>query len=151
VALADAADPAEHAAALRAGADACLVRPLHLIEVNERLMALARLSDRLRASQTEPSGLVLDRAARRLVLGARAAQLSATEFRLVAYLLRREGAVVDLPTLDLQLSGEVTEPQPDRIRSLVSRLRAKLRSSLGAPLIHSVRGHGYVLRLEPGD
>jgi DNA-binding response OmpR family regulator len=152
VVLADAAEPAEHAAALRAGADACLVRPLHLIEVRERLTALARLSDRLRASQAGRRGLVLDRAGRRLVFDTREAQLSATEFRLVAYLLRREGAVVNLETLDRQLWGELPEPQPERIRSLVSRLRAKLRRTLGTPLIHSLRGHGYVLRLEPaGD
>jgi DNA-binding response OmpR family regulator len=149
VVLADAADPAEHAAALRAGADLCLVRPLHLIEVQERLMALSRLSDRLRDSQAGRAGLVLDRAARRLVLDGRHTQLSATEFRLVAYLLRREGAVVGLETLDRQLWGELSEPRPERIRSLVSRLRSKLRRTLGAPLIHSLRGHGYVLRLEP--
>jgi DNA-binding response OmpR family regulator len=126
-----------------------LVRPLHLIEVQTRLMALARHADRLRAPEARRAGLALDRATHRLALGSREAGLSPIEFRLVAYLLRRQGEVVDLPTLDRQLSGEAPEPQPERVRSLVSRLRAKLRRELGAPLIHSVRGHGYVLRLEP--
>jgi DNA-binding response OmpR family regulator len=149
VVLADAAEAGERAAILRAGADACFVRPLHLIEVQARLMALARFCDRFRATRTDEAGLRLDARERRLLLSGRQAQLTSVEFRLAAYLLRREGQVVDLATLDRQLSGETPEPQPDRIRGLVSRLRAKLRRDLGAPLIHAVRGHGYVLRVEP--
>ena len=149
--LADAAEAAERAAALRAGADACLVRPLHLIEVQTRLMALARMSDRLHASPLGLAGLRLDRGARRLSVGAREAQLSAAEFRLVTFLLRREGEVVDLGRLDRHLLGGEAEPQPQRIRALVTRLRAKLRRELGADLIHTVRGHGYVFRLDPAE
>jgi len=150
VVLADDAAAEERVAALRAGADALLVRPLHLIEVRTRLMALYRMSDRFRASPARSAGLALDRGARRLSLLGREAQLSAAEFRLVAYLLRREGEVVDLARLDRQLLGAEAEPQPQRIRALITRLRTKLRRNLGASLIHAVRGHGYVLRLD-GD
>ncbi|HKR89263.1 MAG TPA: winged helix-turn-helix domain-containing protein [Phenylobacterium sp.] len=146
--LADAAEPAERAAALRAGADACLIRPLHLIEVQTQLMALVRLSDRLRPSPLQRAGLSLDRGARRLSIGPRETQLSAAEFRLMTFLLRREGEVVDLARLDRHLLGAEAEPQPQRIRALVARLRAKLRRELGAALLHAVRGHGYVLRLD---
>jgi len=146
--LADAAEAADRVAALRAGADACLVRPLHLIEVQTLLMALARMSDRLHASPAERAGLRLDRGARRLSVGSHEAQLSAAEFRLITFLLRREGEVIDLARLDRHLLGGEAEPQPQRIRALITRLRAKLRRDLGAPLIHPVRGHGYVLRLE---
>lgn len=146
--LADGAEAAERAAALRAGADACLVRPLHLIEVQTRLMALARMSDRLHASPAERAGLRLDRGARRLSIGEREARLSAAEFRLVTFLLRREGEVVDVARLDRHLLGGEAEPQPQRIRALITRLRAKLRRELNADLIHAVRGHGYVFRLD---
>lgn len=144
--LVDDAAPTERALALRAGADACLVRPLHLIEVQTQLMALVRLSDRLRPSALQGAGLRLDRGARRLSIGGRECQLSAAEFRLMTFLLRREGEVVDLARLDRHLLGAEAEPQPQRIRALVNRLRAKLRRDLGADLIHAVRGHGYVLR-----
>lgn len=149
--LADAAEAAQRVAALRAGADACLARPLHLIEVQTRLMALARLSDRLQASPAERAGLRLDRGARRLALGARETRLSAAEFRLITFMLRREGEVVPLDRLDRHLLGGETEPQPQRIRALIARLRAKLRRELGAALIHAVRGHGYVLRLDEAE
>lgn len=148
VVVADAAEPSERAAALRAGADACLVRPLHMIEVQTRLMAFTRLSDRLRLDPARLGGLRLDRGARRLALGGRHAALSPTEFRLVAYLLRREGEVVDLARLDRHLLGGEGEPQPQRVRALISRLRSKLARELGAALVHPVRGHGYVLRVE---
>lgn len=146
--VADQADAAERAAILRAGADACLVRPLHLIEVESRLMALVRLSDRQRASSAARAGLVFDRTGRRLTLGEGHVDLSAQEFRLVAYLFRREGEVVETALLDRHLHGEAADPRPDLIRALASRLRGKLKRRLGAPLIHSVRGHGYVLRLD---
>lgn len=148
VVVADAADAAERAAALRAGAEACLVRPLHLIEVQTRLMAMSRHADRARAAEAHRPGVKLDRGTHRLALGGREARLSGDELRLVAYLFRREGQVVDLQTLDRHLAGEESEPRPERVRSLVARLRAKLRRDLGAPLIHSVRGQGYVLRAE---
>jgi DNA-binding response OmpR family regulator len=151
VVLADAAEAAERVAALRAGADACLVRPLHLIEVQTQLMALIRLSDRLRPSPLQSAGLRLDPGARRLAIGGREAPLSAAEFRLMTYLLRREGEVVGLDRLDRHLLGGQDEPQPDRIRALIARLRDKLRRELGAELIHAVRGHGYVLRLSQPD
>ena len=148
--VADAAEAAERAAALRAGADACLVRPLHLIEVQTQLMALVRLSDRLRPSPLQRAGLHLDRGARRLSIKERETQLSAAEFQLMTFLLRREGEVVGLDRLDRHLLGAEAEPQPQRIRALITRLRAKLRRDLGTSLIHAVRGHGYVLRLD-GD
>lgn len=152
VLVADVADAAERSAALRAGAEDCLVRPLHLMEVQMRLLALARHADRLRAAAEAPrQGLSFDRATHRLGLDGREAGLTPVEFRLVAYLWRRAGEVVDLATLDRHLSGEAPEPQPERIRRLISRLRAKLVRELGAPLVHSVRGHGYVLRLESPD
>jgi DNA-binding response OmpR family regulator len=151
VIVSDAAEPAERAAALRAGADVCLVRPLHLIEVQSRLMAFSRLSDRMRLGPARLAGLQLDRGARRLALGGREVALSPAEFRLVAYLLRREGEVVDLARLDRHLLGGEGEPQPQRVRALISRLRTKLARELGAALIYPVRGHGYVLRVEgPG-
>jgi DNA-binding response OmpR family regulator len=149
--LADAAEAAERVAALRAGADACLVRPLHLIEVQTQLMALIRLSDRLRPSPLQRAGLRLDRGARRLSIGSREARLSAAEFRLVTFLLRREGEVVDIARLDRHLLGGLDEPQPQRIRALIVRLRGKLRRELNCALIHAVRGHGYVLRLDAAE
>jgi len=148
VVVADEARPDERAAILRAGADDCLTRPLHLIEVQTRLMALARTVDRHRPSPAARAGLRLDRGGRSLVMGDRRAALSPLEFQLAAYLLRREGRVVEAARLDAHLAGASAEPRPERIRGLVARLRAKLSRDLGLHLIHGVPGHGYVLRLD---
>jgi two-component system OmpR family response regulator len=150
VVVADVARPDERAAILRAGADDCLTRPLHLIEVQTRLMALVRAADRHRPSPAARAGLRLDRGARSLLLGDRRAALSPLEFQLAAYLLRREGRVVEAARLDAHLAGAAAEPRPERIRGLVARLRAKLSRDLNISLIHSVPGHGYVLRLDAG-
>jgi len=148
VVVVDAARPDERAAILRAGADDCLTRPLHLIEVQTRLMALARASDRHRPSAAARAGLRLDGGARSLALGERQASLSPLEFKLAAYLLRREGRVVEAARLDAHLAGPAAEPRPERIRGLVSRLRAKLIRGLGVDPIHSLPGHGYALRVD---
>lgn len=148
VVVADEARADERAAILRAGADDCLTRPLHLIEVQARLMALARASDRTRPSPAGAAGLRLDRSTRSLALGDRHAPLSPLEFRLAAYLLRREGRVMAAAQIDAHLAGGDGEPRPERIRGLVSRLRAKLSRELGAALIHATPGHGYVLRFD---
>jgi two-component system OmpR family response regulator len=147
--VADEADAAERAAILRAGADACLTRPLHLIEVESRLMALARLTDRLRSAPAAQAGLVFDRSERALALGDQRVSLSAQQFRLVAYLFRRQGEVVGIELLDRHLHGDAAEPRPDQVRAMVTRLRRRLRDGLGRALIENVRGHGYVLRLDP--
>lgn len=145
--LADQADAPARAAILRAGADACLVRPLHLIEVESQLMAMVRRADRPRLALAARAGLVFDRAERTLAAGDRRLALSAQEFQLVAYLFRRQGEVVAVDRLDRHLHGEAAEPRPDQVRAMLTRLRRKLRAGLGRPLIENVRGHGYVLRV----
>jgi len=151
VVVADAADPAERAAILRAGADACLTRPLHLLEVEVRLSALLRATDRRRDSVALGAGIHFDRMARAIAVEDRWVELSPTEFRMMTYLYRRAGSVVEPALLDRHLAGYAADPRPDRVRSLVSRLRRKLQAALGESLIHTVPGHGYVLRYRRSD
>ena len=71
--------------------------------------------------------------------------LSPTEFRLLAYLLRHQGSVLTRTQLLQQVWGRGYTGQPQVVETYVSYLRRKLHR-LGPPLIHTRRGVGYTLR-----
>jgi DNA-binding response OmpR family regulator len=137
-----AAGEALRTAVLRAGADACFVRPLAFIELEGRLDALARLLQRKRAA---PDGVEMLEAERAVRLGDRVVALSPREFRVMAYLVEHAGEVVALDRLQQQAWGEDAEPRLDLVRACVSRLRRKL-DGVGAGALRVVAGHGYLLQ-----
>jgi two-component system, OmpR family, response regulator len=71
--------------------------------------------------------------------------LSPTEFRLLAYLLRHQGSVLTRTQLLQQVWGRGYTGQSQVVETYVSYLRRKLHR-LGPPLIHTRRGVGYLLR-----
>ena len=71
--------------------------------------------------------------------------LSPTEFRLLACLLRDQGSVLTRAELLERVWGRVYTGQPQVVETYVSYLRRKLHR-LGPPLIHTRRGVGYMLR-----
>ena len=71
--------------------------------------------------------------------------LSPTEFRLLACLLRDQGSVLTRAELLERVWGRGYTGQPQVVETYVSYLRRKLHR-LGPPLIHTRRGVGYVLR-----
>ena len=77
--------------------------------------------------------------------------LSPTEFRLLAYLLRHQGSVLTRTQLLQQVWGRGYTGQSQVVETYVSYLRRKLHR-LGPPLIHTRRGAGYTLRApDPAD
>lgn len=71
--------------------------------------------------------------------------LSPTEFRLLACLMRHQDTVLTRTQLLLSVWGRDYTGQPQVVETYVSYLRRKL-GRLGPPLIHTRRGIGYVLR-----
>jgi two-component system OmpR family response regulator len=72
-------------------------------------------------------------------------ELSPTEFRLLACLLRHQGQVLTRTQLLQNVWGRGYRGQPQVLETYVSYLRRKL-DRLGPPLIHTRRGIGYTLR-----
>lgn len=139
VLIADRAEPAARAAALRAGADACLIRPVHVVELEARLTALARL-----APVTAVGTLLsLNPAARTASLDGRILSLPAREYALLAYMAEHAGEVLTAEQILKHVWGESDEPRPERVRMVVARLRQKLEAAFRRPLLETVRGHGY--------
>ena len=92
--------------------------------------------------------LVLDEARWTVHRAGRQVDLSPTEFRLLAYLMRNQGQVLTRAQLIENVWGWNRTGQSQIVETYVSYLRRKL-DALGPRLIHTKRGIGYVLR--PAD
>jgi two-component system OmpR family response regulator len=88
--------------------------------------------------------LVLDESRWTVHRAGRPVDLSPTEFRLLACLMRDQGTVLTRSQLLRSVWGRDYAGQPQVVETYVSYLRRKL-GRLGPPLIHTRRGAGYVL------
>jgi two-component system, OmpR family, response regulator len=134
---------------LRAGGDDYLPKPYAFSELLARVEVLAR-----RASSTvagEPTtyrigDLELDRLSHRVTRGAAEIVLQPREFRLLEYLMKHAGQVVTRTMLLEHVWDYHFDPQTNVIDVHVSRLRSKIDKGFAHPLIHTVRGAGYMVR-----
>lgn len=136
---------------LRAGGDDYLVKPFALSELSARLEALVRRRGPAAGAAAPATRLVvadleMDLLARTVRRAGRGIELKPREFRLLEYLMRHAGQVVTRTMLLEAVWDYHFDPQTNVIDVHVSRLRRKIDRDFGAPLIHTVRGAGYVVR-----
>ena len=136
---------------LRAGGDDYLVKPFALAELSARLEALVRRRDAgagaaAPATRLAIADLEMDLLARSVKRAGQAIELKPREFRLLEHLMRHPGQVVTRTMLLEAVWDYHFDPQTNVIDVHVSRLRRKVDRDFGAPLIHTVRGAGYMIR-----
>jgi two-component system OmpR family response regulator len=133
---------------LDAGGDDYLVKPFAFEELMARLTALARRPT-LGSSPTVLSAgdLEMDLVSRTVRRGGESIDLQPREFRLLEFLLRSEGRVVTRKMLLERVWEFHFDPQTNIVETHISRLRAKIDRGRAAPLIQTVRGVGYLLRV----
>jgi DNA-binding response OmpR family regulator len=138
---------------LRGGADDYLTKPFGSAEFAARVQALLRRSASTDKEQAEvyDDGIVrVNFAAHEVAVTGVPVELTATEFRLLAVLVRHRGQVLSpVKLLDLVWSDPFGIG-PDRVKYSVMRLRRKLGAAGGDSLIEAVRGFGYRYRAGPG-
>ena len=133
---------------LRAGADDYLTKPFGTAEFVARVQALLR-----RQRPSDPLPEVFDDGSVRINFGTHSVfvagdpvELTPTEFRLLAALVRHRGQVLSpVKLLDLAWSDPLGIG-PDRVKYTVMRLRRKLGADTGESAIEAVRGFGYRYR-----
>ena len=135
---------------LKAGGDDYLTKPFAFAELLARIEALSRRSSASSAELTrlQVADLELDLLARRVTRAGRNIDLTAKEFQLLEYLLRRPGQVVTRTMLLEGVWNLHFDPQTNIIDVHMSRLRNAVDKGFPKPLIHTVRGAGYVLKEE---
>jgi two-component system, OmpR family, response regulator len=137
----------DRVAGLRAGGDDYLPKPYAFSELLARVEALGR-RQKAGAGDTiyKVGDLELDRLGHTVTRGDQAIPLQPREFRLLEYLMKHAGQVVTRTMLLENVWDYHFDPQTNVIDVHVSRLRAKIDKGFGEPLLHTVRGAGYMIR-----
>jgi len=129
---------------LDVGADDYVVKPVDLHELAARLRALVRRSHGQPQEQLSAQGVTLDPAARSVQQAGAPVPVSAREFDLLHALMLNAGRVLSRDQLEQHLYSWGQEVESNAIEVHVHHLRRKL----GAELIQTVRGVGYMLARE---
>ncbi len=123
------------------GADDYVVKPVDLDELAARLRALVRRAHGLPQDMLQAQGVTLDVASRSASREGQAVALSTREFDLLHALMLSAGRVLSREQLEQQLYAWGQEVESNAVEVHVHHLRKKL----GADLIQTVRGVGYLL------
>ena len=137
----------ERVLGLRAGGDDYLTKPFAFSELLARLHALVRRSQAVpESSRFEVGPLLMDLERRTVTRSGRKIDLPPREFALLAFLARHAGKVVSKTMIMEQVWDYNFDPQTNVVESRMCRLRDKVDRGFDRPLLHTVRGVGYVLR-----
>lgn len=132
---------------LRAGGDDYLPKPYSFSELLARVEVLSRRSGGPADETSYRVGdLELDRLSRRVTRGKEELTLQPREFRLLEYLMKHAGQVVTRTMLLENVWDYHFDPQTNVIDVHISRLRAKIDKGQQHPLLHTIRGAGYMIR-----
>lgn len=131
---------------LRAGGDDYLSKPYAYSELLARIEALARRVQPGAAETTYTiADLSLDRLTHRVTRAGDSIILQPREFRLLEFLMKHKGQVVTRTMLLENVWDYHFDPQTNVIDVHISRLRTKIDKGFSPPLLHTVRGAGYMI------
>jgi DNA-binding response OmpR family regulator len=131
----------ERVAALDAGADDYVLKPVDLSELAARLRSLVRRSLGQPQEFLQSGNITLDAAGRRVLLCGVSVVLSNREFDLLHALMRNAGRVLTREQLEQQMYSWGHEVESNTIEVHIHHLRRKI----GSDVIHTVRGIGYTV------
>ena len=131
---------------LRAGGDDYLAKPFAIVELVARLEALLRRPAENQDTVLRVGLLELDLLARTAKRGERRVELLPREFRLLEYMMRRKGQLLTRAMLFEEVWNYKFVPRSNLVDVHMGRLRRKVDQPGEQPMIHNIRGEGFVLR-----
>lgn len=131
---------------LETGADDYLTKPFAFAEFLARVRALLRRAVDAEPAELSLADLTLDSRARKVARGGKAIQLTSKEFAVIEFLLQNAGEVITRTKLAEHVWDENYDPFSNVIDVTIYHLREKVDRDFDFPLIHTVRGVGYLLK-----
>lgn len=126
---------------LDAGADDYMTKPFHMSELAARVRAILRRQSGLMNSIFEKDDVVFDKRSGRVTIAGIPVELTAQEAAVLSYLVHNSGRMVSRT----ELSEHIYEYDGDRDSNTIAVFVTRLRKKLGADLITTVRGRGYMI------
>ena len=133
---------------LDAGADDHLIKPFAFDELLARVRAMLRRRGELRQNVLSLADLRMDTAAHTVTRAGRRIALTSREYALLEYLLRNQGIIQTRSQISDHVWNYDFEYDSNVVDVYVRYLRNKIDRGFDPPLIHTIRGFGYVMRLE---
>ncbi|MDX8410039.1 MAG: heavy metal response regulator transcription factor [Mariprofundales bacterium] len=130
---------------LDAGADDYLVKPFAFEELLARVRALLRRSSETRSPVLTLADLELDPMSRMVSRGDTAIRLTTKEYALLEYMMRNTRKVLSRTLIGEHVWDMNFDPESNVIDVYISHLRAKIDKGFDPPLLHTLRGQGYIL------
>ena len=131
---------------LRAGGDDYLAKPFAILELIARIEALLRRPAENQDTVLRVGSLELDLLARTARRGERRIELLPREFRLLEYMMRRKDQLLTRAMLFEEVWNYKFVPRSNLVDVHMGRLRRKVDQPGEQPMIHNIRGEGFVLR-----
>jgi two-component system OmpR family response regulator len=128
------------------GADDYLTKPFSFSELLARIRALLRRGQQLTANPIVVADLQVDIVVHSVRRAGRRIDLSPREYALLEYLVRNAGEVLSRTMILERVWGISVDPMTNVVDVHINRLRRKVDQGFDPPLIHTIRGVGYVLR-----
>lgn len=139
----------ERVEGLRGGADDYLVKPFAFDELLARIESVARRHTQPTGAELTVGDLHIDLDAHRVTRSGKEIKLTAQEFNLLRYLAENAGRVLSRTRILDAVWDVRFDPGTNMVDVYISYVRAKVDKGQDRPLIHTVRGVGYVLEERP--
>ena len=141
---------ADRVKGLDLGADDYLIKPFDFEELLARIRAMTRKHAGSRSNVLTFADLSVDMERRTVVRAGKEISLLPKEFSILEYMMRHQGIVLSREQLENQIWNYEYSGNSNNIDVYISKLRRKIDDDFSPRLIHTIRGVGWVLRIQEG-